>query len=261
MHKLLSKIIRQAILRQKQVRPGEKQEYSAFELAKGFRELKITVFSGFKNILWVATGIASATFGLKGFLLPSNFIDGGTTGISLLVSETTGLELYLLLLLINIPFIFLGYKVIGKQFAIKTALAIAGLLPGGHAVGHLDEHVAHGAVAAQDQGLGLDRLVVHLGAARVGGHVDGRQVRRRAGVAHGAGDGGVALLQVGDGVVALADLAGFGVAGGGRGIGRTGVVAGRGLGIRLFTGAAGEESQGERRAGGDPDESELRVTH
>jgi uncharacterized membrane-anchored protein YitT (DUF2179 family) len=127
MHKLLSKIIRQAILRQKQVRPGEKQEYSAFELAKGFRELKITVFSGFKNILWVATGIASATFGLKGFLLPSNFIDGGTTGISLLVSETTGLELYLLLLLINIPFIFLGYKVIGKQFAIKTALAIAGL--------------------------------------------------------------------------------------------------------------------------------------
>jgi uncharacterized membrane-anchored protein YitT (DUF2179 family) len=127
MHKLLSKIIRQAILRQKQVRPGEKQEYSAFELAKGFRELKITVFSGFKNILWVATGIASATFGLKGFLLPSNFIDGGTTGISLLVSETTGLELYLLLLLINIPFIFLGHKVIGKQFAIKTALAIAGL--------------------------------------------------------------------------------------------------------------------------------------
>jgi uncharacterized membrane-anchored protein YitT (DUF2179 family) len=127
MHKLLSKIIRQAILRQKQVRPGEKQEYSAFELAKGFRELKITVFSGFKNILWVATGIASATFGLKGFLLPSNFIDGGTTGISLLVSETTGLELYLLLLLINIPFIFLGYKVIGKQFVIKTALAIAGL--------------------------------------------------------------------------------------------------------------------------------------
>jgi len=127
MHKLLSKVIRQAILRQKQVMPGEKQEYSAFELAKGFRELKITLLSGVKNILWITTGIVSATFGLKGFLLPSNFIDGGTTGISLLISETTGIELYLLLLFINLPFIFLGYKVIGKQFAIKTALAITGL--------------------------------------------------------------------------------------------------------------------------------------
>lgn len=127
MHIILSKIIKQVILRQKQVMPGEKQEYSAFELAKGFRELKITVLSSVKNILWVTTGIASATFGLKGFLLPSNFIDGGTTGISLLISETTGIELYLLLLVINLPFIFLGYKVIGKQFAIKTAMAITGL--------------------------------------------------------------------------------------------------------------------------------------
>ena len=65
MHTFLSKIIRQSILRHKQVKPGERQEYSAFELAKGFRELKITVLSGIRNMLWVATGIASATFGLK----------------------------------------------------------------------------------------------------------------------------------------------------------------------------------------------------
>lgn len=127
MHAIISKIIKQAILRQKQLKPGEKQEYSSFELAKGFRELKITAVSSFKNMLWIITGIASATFGLKSFLIPSSFIDGGTTGISLLVSETTGVPLYILLLLINLPFIFLGYKVIGKQFAIKTALAIAGL--------------------------------------------------------------------------------------------------------------------------------------
>lgn len=127
MHNLLAKIIRQSILRKKLVLPGEKPEYSAFELAKGFRDLKITLLSGFKNFLWISTGIASASFGLKGFLLPSDFIDGGTTGISLLVSETTGVPLYLLLILINIPFIYLGYKVIGRQFAIKTALAIVGL--------------------------------------------------------------------------------------------------------------------------------------
>lgn len=127
MHKLLSKVIKQAILRQKPVLPGEKQEYSAFELAKGFRELKISIISGIKEILWIVTGITSASFGLKGFLLPSNFIDGGITGISLLISETTEIPLYLLLLVINLPFIYLGYKVIGRQFAIKTALAIAGL--------------------------------------------------------------------------------------------------------------------------------------
>ncbi|MBK8610875.1 MAG: YitT family protein [Chitinophagaceae bacterium] len=127
MHNVLANIIRQAILRNKKILPGEKREYSSFELARGFRDLKITVISGFKSMLWVSAGITSAAFGLKGFLLPSNFIDGGTTGISLLVSETTGVPLYILLILINIPFIFLGYRLIDKQFAIKTALAIMGL--------------------------------------------------------------------------------------------------------------------------------------
>ncbi|HTB99843.1 MAG TPA: YitT family protein, partial [Ferruginibacter sp.] len=66
----------------------------------------------------------SAAFGLEGFLLPTKFIDGGATGISLLISEVTSIPIYLLLVLINIPFIFLGFRIIGKQFAIKTALAI-----------------------------------------------------------------------------------------------------------------------------------------
>jgi uncharacterized membrane-anchored protein YitT (DUF2179 family) len=54
-------------------------------------------------------------------------LDGGATGISLLISELTGLNLSLLLLVVNLPFIILGYTVVGKRFAIKTALAIAGL--------------------------------------------------------------------------------------------------------------------------------------
>ena len=127
MHSIISKIIKQLILQQKRILPGQKQEYSAFTLAKGFRELKITVLSTVKNTFLIAGGITSAAFGLKSFLLPSNFIDGGTTGVSLLISEITGLQLYILLIVINLPFIFLGYKVIGKQFAIKTALAISGL--------------------------------------------------------------------------------------------------------------------------------------
>lgn len=103
------------------------EKYSRFKLAKGFRELKIIARRLLKDAVLMSLGIASAAFGLESFLLPNNFIDGGATGISLLISEITGTPLYLLLVLINIPFIFLGYKIIGKQFAIKTAIAITGL--------------------------------------------------------------------------------------------------------------------------------------
>ncbi|MEP7318656.1 MAG: YitT family protein [Panacibacter sp.] len=103
------------------------EKYSRFKLAKGFRELKIVARRLVKDAVLMSLGIASAAFGLESFLLPNNFIDGGATGISLLISELTGTPLYLLLVIINLPFILLGYKVIGKQFAIKTAIAISGL--------------------------------------------------------------------------------------------------------------------------------------
>ncbi|HEY0078478.1 MAG TPA: YitT family protein [Pyrinomonadaceae bacterium] len=79
------------------------------------------------NGLLILLGIFSAAFGLKGFLLSSRFIDGGVTGISMLVSEVLGFPLSILLLLINLPFIALGYRQIGKRFAVKSSLAIAGL--------------------------------------------------------------------------------------------------------------------------------------
>jgi len=80
-----------------------------------------------RDFLLVSCGIVSACFGLKSFLMPSEFIDGGVTGISLLISTLTGLKLSYLIMVINIPFVILGYKQIGKAFAIKTAFAIAAL--------------------------------------------------------------------------------------------------------------------------------------
>jgi len=65
--------------------------------------------------------------GLKGFLLSSKFIDGGVTGISMLVADTTNTPLSVLIFVINLPFLFLGYRRLGISFAIKSALAIAGL--------------------------------------------------------------------------------------------------------------------------------------
>lgn len=79
------------------------------------------------NTALIVLGILSAGMGLKGFLLPSRFIDGGVTGISMLLSDVLGFPLSILILLINLPFIALGYRQIGKKFAIKSALAIAGL--------------------------------------------------------------------------------------------------------------------------------------
>lgn len=80
-----------------------------------------------KNILLIIAGILSAAMGLKGFLLSSRFIDGGVTGVSMLIAEIFGLPLSVLIFLINIPFIAIGYRQIGPRFAVKTGLAIFGL--------------------------------------------------------------------------------------------------------------------------------------
>jgi len=82
---------------------------------------------GVKDFILIALGILSATLGLKGFLLPNQFIDGGVTGISLLITRLTGWPLSLLIILINLPFIFLGFNQVSRVFALKTSVAIGGL--------------------------------------------------------------------------------------------------------------------------------------
>jgi uncharacterized membrane-anchored protein YitT (DUF2179 family) len=96
-------------------------------MVRAYLSFKKAVKRSLKDFLLITIAILSASFGFKGFLLTNHFIDGGVTGISLLVSAVSGVPLYILVLCINIPFILLGYKVVGKHFAIKTALAITGL--------------------------------------------------------------------------------------------------------------------------------------
>jgi uncharacterized membrane-anchored protein YitT (DUF2179 family) len=88
--------------------------------------MKRIVREAFKIVL-VILGILSAGLGLKGFLLSSHFIDGGVTGVSMLLANVLGWPLSILILVINLPFIALGYRQIGREFALKSALAIAGL--------------------------------------------------------------------------------------------------------------------------------------
>jgi uncharacterized membrane-anchored protein YitT (DUF2179 family) len=79
------------------------------------------------NALLITAGILSAGMGLKGFLLSSNFIDGGVTGVSMLLSKVTAAPLAVWLPIVNAPFIAIGYRQIGRAFAIRSVLAIAGL--------------------------------------------------------------------------------------------------------------------------------------
>jgi uncharacterized membrane-anchored protein YitT (DUF2179 family) len=79
------------------------------------------------NVASIVAGIFAAGMGVHGFLLSSHFIDGGVTGISMLVAEVFGWPLPVLVLVINLPFISLGYRQIGRAFAIRSALAILGL--------------------------------------------------------------------------------------------------------------------------------------
>jgi uncharacterized membrane-anchored protein YitT (DUF2179 family) len=89
--------------------------------------MKKKIVRGAANTLLIIGGIFSAGFGLKGFLLSSKFIDGGVTGVSMLLSDVLSLPLSILILVINLPFIAVAYRQIGWRFAIKSALAIAGL--------------------------------------------------------------------------------------------------------------------------------------
>jgi len=85
---------------------------------------RINLERAIKDSLFIIAGVASAGFGLKGFLLPNTFIDGGVMGISLLVNIVTGIDLSILVVMINLPFVVIAYTQVSRKFAIRTLIAI-----------------------------------------------------------------------------------------------------------------------------------------
>ena len=106
---------------------GRAKFISDYTIARYSISVKENTGRWFKELIFLSLGILSAGFGLHGFLLPNDFIDGGVTGISLLTRVLTGYPLPILIVLINIPFIVLGYFQIGRSFVIKSVIAIIGL--------------------------------------------------------------------------------------------------------------------------------------
>jgi len=76
------------------------------------------------DIIYLVLGVISASFALKSFLVPNHFLDGGVTGVSLLLHEVYHWNLGVVLLVLNLPFLILAYFQIGKHFAIRSFLTI-----------------------------------------------------------------------------------------------------------------------------------------
>jgi uncharacterized membrane-anchored protein YitT (DUF2179 family) len=75
----------------------------------------------------VFIGILLASIGLKAFLLPNGFLDGGVTGIALLVRTQVDIDISYLLIIFSIPFLILGFFTVSKRIVIKSIVSILGL--------------------------------------------------------------------------------------------------------------------------------------
>ncbi|MEF3080044.1 YitT family protein [Winogradskyella poriferorum] len=84
----------------------------------------IKIISEYVQIIF---GIILASIGLKAFLLPNGFLDGGVTGIALLVSSVLDINVSILLILFSIPFLILGFYTVSKRIVIKSIISILGL--------------------------------------------------------------------------------------------------------------------------------------
>lgn len=127
MHALWKKIVKISLFAKLFSFALRRGTISNYRFAKRLRNLELTIIRLVKDSILISLGVLAAGFGLKGFLLPNQFIDGGAVGISLLLAEVTSLSLAQLLLIISVPFVVLGWKTISKEFAIKSAVGIAAL--------------------------------------------------------------------------------------------------------------------------------------
>ncbi len=78
----------------------------------------------FQSTIFTLVGVFITVVALQGFLIPNNFLDGGVTAVSILFRGILHVHISILLIVINLPFLYLGYLKIGKTFTIHSLLAI-----------------------------------------------------------------------------------------------------------------------------------------
>ena len=120
MNRMLQRLIERNAHRHHAHRAAGDGTYSDYAIAKAYHRLRTSTISSAKDVFLTLCGIFSAAFAIEGFLLPAGFIDGGATGIALLGTILSPLPLWLLLGVVNAPFIYIAYRLLGKDFALRT---------------------------------------------------------------------------------------------------------------------------------------------
>jgi uncharacterized membrane-anchored protein YitT (DUF2179 family) len=85
---------------------------------------KLHIKDTITDYVFIILGILSINFALKGLLMPNHFFDGGITGLSILLHEKYHFDIDIVIILLNLPLIAIGYKLVGKKFFIKSLVAI-----------------------------------------------------------------------------------------------------------------------------------------
>ncbi|MBR1695872.1 MAG: YitT family protein [Selenomonas sp.] len=127
-----------------------------------------------KKYAMIFVGAVIAAFGLEEFLIPNNVIDGGIVGVSIMMETITGMSMGVLLVLLNIPFLFMGYKQIGKNFTIATLVAICFLAVWSEIFDPLEKVTDDPFLAAIFGGI-IDGIGVGM-IIRAGGSLDGTEI-------------------------------------------------------------------------------------
>ncbi|PKR82755.1 hypothetical protein CWO92_22470 [Heyndrickxia camelliae] len=104
---------------------GRESMLAAKELFRINNHKRLSRLALLKRIIFITLGSIIMGVALELFLVPNAILDGGITGISIILSHFTNLQLGLFIFILNIPFFFIGYKQIGKTFAISTLYGIA----------------------------------------------------------------------------------------------------------------------------------------
>jgi len=94
--------------------------YKTSNREQDLKSFAIEIRDEIKDALYLAIGVASAAFGLESFLIPNGFIDGGVTGVSLIVNAVAEVPVPLLLVILNLPFLIMGWRTISSRFALKS---------------------------------------------------------------------------------------------------------------------------------------------
>jgi uncharacterized membrane-anchored protein YitT (DUF2179 family) len=111
----------------KTFKPDRSRTIENIQRRKASKRFRKQISKQIRDALIMFLGVLSAGFGLRGFLIPNNLIDGGVMGISLITNRETSVSLSILIIAFNIPFLLLGYKQISRIFSFKSIITITTL--------------------------------------------------------------------------------------------------------------------------------------